>query len=60
MCINWLLNTVDMLRGSVVNKTSAFSLQYLRLRPINYHYQHTPEANVTHLISTPPRFLGPS
>jgi hypothetical protein len=37
-----------------------FSLQYLCYFPVESHHQHTPEADVSHLISVPPGFPGPS
>jgi hypothetical protein len=41
-------------------KVSVFSLWYLYYPPVDTRHQHRPAAGVSHLISVPPGFPGPT
>jgi hypothetical protein len=44
----------------LVLKFLCFSLLYLCYHPVDSHHQHRPTADVSHSISLPPGFPGPS
>jgi hypothetical protein len=41
-------------------KATVSSLSHLYYLSVDSHHQHRPEADVSHLISVPPGFPGPS